>query len=145
MHATTLRRALGLVAAVALTLGAATARGEGADLEVKSAARKLGNEAQKLFDAGDYEAALEKFNLADSLVSAPTLGLRAARCLVKLGRLVEASERYLEVTRMHLDRSAPMVMRKAQVEAHINQGTVHGNRYAAQARTEVDTEEFAGA
>ena len=30
----------------------------------------------------------------------------------------------------------------AQVEAHINQQTVHGNRYGAQARTEVDTEEF---
>jgi len=32
----------------------------------------------------------------------------------------------------------------ARVEAHINQQTVHGNRYSAQARTEVDTEEFAG-
>lgn len=30
----------------------------------------------------------------------------------------------------------------ARLEAHINQQTVHGNRYAAQARTEVDTEEF---
>jgi len=30
-----------------------------------------------------------------------------------------------------------------RVEAHINQRTVHGNRYGAQARTEVDTEEFA--
>jgi aryl-alcohol dehydrogenase-like predicted oxidoreductase len=30
----------------------------------------------------------------------------------------------------------------ARVEAHINERTVHGNRYGAQARTEVDTEEF---
>ena len=29
-----------------------------------------------------------------------------------------------------------------RLEAHINQGTVHGNRYSAQSRTEVDTEEF---
>jgi aryl-alcohol dehydrogenase-like predicted oxidoreductase len=29
-----------------------------------------------------------------------------------------------------------------RVEAHINQQTVHGNRYTAQARSEVDTEEF---
>jgi aryl-alcohol dehydrogenase-like predicted oxidoreductase len=33
----------------------------------------------------------------------------------------------------------------ARVEAHINQNTVHGNRYSAQARSEVDTEEFPGA
>jgi aryl-alcohol dehydrogenase-like predicted oxidoreductase len=31
----------------------------------------------------------------------------------------------------------------ARVEAHINQQTVHGNRYPAQGRSEVDTEEFA--
>lgn len=30
----------------------------------------------------------------------------------------------------------------ARLEAHVNQQTVHGNRYSAQARTEVDTEEF---
>jgi aryl-alcohol dehydrogenase-like predicted oxidoreductase len=30
----------------------------------------------------------------------------------------------------------------ARVDAHINQQTVHGNRYSAQARSEVDTEEF---
>jgi aryl-alcohol dehydrogenase-like predicted oxidoreductase len=30
----------------------------------------------------------------------------------------------------------------ARVDAHINQRTVHGNRYSAQARGEVDTEEF---
>ena len=32
----------------------------------------------------------------------------------------------------------------ARLDAHINQRTVHGNRYSAQARSEVDTEEFAG-
>lgn len=30
----------------------------------------------------------------------------------------------------------------ARLDAHINQQTVHGNRYSAQARSEVDTEEF---
>ena len=32
----------------------------------------------------------------------------------------------------------------ARLEAHINHQTVSGNRYGAQARTEVDTEEFPG-
>lgn len=33
----------------------------------------------------------------------------------------------------------------ARVEAHINERTVHGNRYSAQSRAEVDTEEFSPA
>ncbi len=109
--------AASLLAFAALTIAAAEARAQPVDLETKSAARKLGVEGQKLFESGDVAGALEKFNLADSLVPAPTLGLRAARCLSLLGRLVEASERYLDVTRMQLDRSAPAVMRKAQVDA----------------------------
>ncbi|MGV3493957.1 MAG: aldo/keto reductase [Ramlibacter sp.] len=32
----------------------------------------------------------------------------------------------------------------ARLDAHINHATVHGNRYGAQARVEVDTEEFPG-
>jgi hypothetical protein len=80
-------------------------------------ARKLGAEAIALFDKGEYAVALEKFELANQLVPSPTLALRAARCLVKLGRLVEASERYTEATRMKLDASAQLVQRKAQVEA----------------------------
>lgn len=85
--------------------------------ETKSAARKLGAEGQRLFDAGDYAGALVKFERADTLVPAPTLGLRAARCLAKLGRLVEASERYLAVSRAELDAGAPTVMLRAQEEA----------------------------
>lgn len=113
--------ARGIAAALLVALAAATAAGparaDTADAAAKGTARKLGQEALKLYDAGDYAAALEKLNTADALVPAPTLGLYAARCLAKLGRLVEASERYLEVSRMQLDRFALPVMRKAQVEA----------------------------
>ncbi|UQA55375.1 tetratricopeptide repeat protein [Polyangium aurulentum] len=88
------------------------------DYATRSAARKLGEEGIALYDRGMYVEALEKFNLADQLVPAPTLGLRAARCLIKLGRLVEASERLLEVTRMELDRAQMTpAFRKAQIEA----------------------------
>jgi hypothetical protein len=111
------RRGIGWALVLTALTASAGAFAQNVDLETKSAARKLGAEGQKLFDAGDYAGALEKFNLADSLVPAPTLGLRAARSLVKLGRLVEASERYLDVTRLQLDRVAPAVMRKAQADA----------------------------
>jgi hypothetical protein len=107
--------ALALLASLALA--APIARADNVDATSRSTARRLGQEALKLYDAGDYAGALEKLNTADSLVPAPTLGLYAARCLVKLGRLVEASERYLEVTRMQLDRNALPVMRKAQADA----------------------------
>jgi hypothetical protein len=105
-----------LVCAAALA-AAPPARADNVDPAARSTARKLAQDALKLYDSGDYGAALEKFNTADSLVPAPTLGLYAARCLVKLGRLVEASERYLEVTRMQLDRGAATLMRKAQADA----------------------------
>ena len=83
----------------------------------RAAARKLGDEAGALFAAGDYAAALEKYERADALVHVPTLGVRAARCLEKLGRLVEAAERYLAVTRMEVKRDAPKVHREALSQA----------------------------
>jgi hypothetical protein len=88
------------------------------DFATKSAARKLGEEGIALFDKKQYAEALEKFNLAEQIVPAPTLGLRAARCLVQLGRFVEASERYLEVTRIEMPRNQlTPAFRKAQADA----------------------------
>ncbi len=113
-----MRRFLRLGAAIALVLLSSPSFAQpSTDPATRSTARKLANEGLALSKQGDYAAALEKFNLADSLVPAPTLGLEAARCLEKLGRLVEASERYLEVTRVVLPKSAPAVHRQAQLEA----------------------------
>jgi hypothetical protein len=90
------------------------------DFATKSAARKLGEEGIVLFEKKQFADALEKFNLAEQLVPAPTLGLRAARCLVQLGRFVEASERYLEVIRLDLPQNQlTPAFRKAQAEALI--------------------------
>jgi len=98
-------------------MAAPIAHADKGDPAARSTARKLGQEALKLFDAGDYAAALDKLTTANQLVPTPTLGLYAARCLVKLGRLVEASERYLDVSRMPIDRGAQAVMRKAIIDA----------------------------
>src|SRR5690242_3471253 len=111
------RRSIAAAVLFAVALSGPAARADSVDAAARATARKLGTEAVKLFEAGDFAAALDKFNTADSLVPAPTLGLYAARCLVKLDRLVEASERYLAVTRMQLERGAPAVMRKAQADA----------------------------
>jgi hypothetical protein len=117
-----LRMPLSLAAATlatALLTGPRASAGSAPDVdpETKSAARTLGAEGQRLFEAGDYAGALVKFDRANTLVPAPTLGLRAARCLAKLGRLVEASERYLAVSRAQIDSRAPAVMLRAQEEA----------------------------
>lgn len=88
------------------------------DFLTKSTARKLGEEGIALFEKKQFAEALEKFNLAEKLLPAPTLGVRAARCLVQLGRFVEASERYLEVTRIEVPQSQMTpAFRKAQAEA----------------------------
>lgn len=88
----------------------------------RSAARQLGQEGVALFQKGDYTAALDRLSRAESLVPAPSLSLWAARSLVKLGRLVEANERYLAATRIKLDdqgldKARLEVQQKAQADA----------------------------
>ena len=87
------------------------------DPKLRSAARELGAEGMALFRKGSYAEALDKFNRANKLMHAPTLGVRAARCLAKLGRLVEAAERYLEVTRFKLAPGAAPQYRRAVRDA----------------------------
>lgn len=76
------------------------------DNDTRNSARKLGEEGNKLFAAGDFAGALDRYQRAEALVSVPTLGVRIARCLVKLGRLVEATEKYVQVTRATLPADA---------------------------------------
>ncbi len=88
-----------------------------ADEATRNAARKIAEEGLSLFQGGQYAEALDRFERAGALVRAPTMGLMAGRSLVKLGRLVEASERFLAVTRMTLAKDASDAFRKAQVDA----------------------------
>lgn len=110
-------RALG-TATVALALALATpARATDVDPATVNAARALAEEGLDLYDKGEYAAALDKLGRAEELIQAPTIGLYAARCLEHLGRLIEASERYLEVSRTPLDASASDVFKAAVADA----------------------------
>ncbi|WP_437897237.1 tetratricopeptide repeat protein [Sorangium sp. So ce124] len=102
--------------ALALAL-VATARAADVDPATMNAARALAEEGLDLFDKGQYAAALDKFGRADQLIQAPTIDLYAARCLEQLGRLIEASERYLQVSRTSLDASASDVFKAAVADA----------------------------
>jgi hypothetical protein len=106
--------------AVALTLSLAGARAtqaEAVDDATRSAARALGEQGIALYEAGDYPGALAAFERAEALVQVPTLSLRAARCLEKLGRWVEASERYLTTTALTVSPSLPEAYQEAQRQA----------------------------
>jgi hypothetical protein len=106
--------AIALVVASMLSTAPALAQPDDA---TRLAAHTLGEAGLTLFERGDYRGALEKFDRALALVQVPTLAVRAARCLAKLGRLVEASERYRVTGAMVIDASAPPAFQKAQAEA----------------------------
>ncbi len=88
------------------------------DDATRSAARQLATDGSAAYQADDFAQAYDQFNRAYQLVHVPTVGIWAARSLVKLGRLVEASERYLEVERAPLAASAPAEHVKAQKDAN---------------------------
>jgi hypothetical protein len=108
---------LGLTFAGAACFATHDAWAQPVDDATRSSARQLADEAIDLFDKGDYAGALLKYEHADALVHLPTLQVREARCLDKLGRLVEAAERYVAVTRMELPSDALQVHRDALADA----------------------------
>jgi hypothetical protein len=87
------------------------------DDATRGSARQLGYSGVEAFQAGEYQSAHDKLDKAYRVLQAPSLGLWSARALEKLGRLVEASERYLEVTRVSAERGQEAVQLQAQAEA----------------------------
>jgi len=99
------------------TILARPARGDDVDPATLSAARTLGYAGVQAFQRGDYEAASEKLEKALRVYEVPSLGLWSARALVKLGRLVEAGERYRAVLLMTARTGEEDVQRKAKDDA----------------------------
>jgi hypothetical protein len=87
------------------------------DETLRSAARALGEEGLKLYDEGNFAAAADKLARADEIVRLPTTGLYVARALAKSGKLIEASEKYLAVTKLALAADATEQHRTAQKDA----------------------------
>jgi hypothetical protein len=81
------------------------------------AGKMLGEAGVELFRNGDYAAALEKFRQARSLANVPTLVLRVARCLDKLGRLLEAKQAYEDAVALELEPGALAAQKTAQDDA----------------------------
>jgi len=107
------------VLVVSVTLAAPTARADAPPVDdaTRNAARELARDAVTAFDAGDYAKALDLLDRAHTLVPAPTITIFQARCLSRLGRLVEAMERYEVTRRTPLEPGAPPAFRDAVKDA----------------------------
>lgn len=116
------RSAPAVCAATALSLlllgPARPAYGQQVDSAARGAARALGYEGIQAFQAGDLPLAVDRLERAYQVLRVPSLALWSARALEKSGNWVEASERYLEATRLPIeDGSDRAVQEQAQAEA----------------------------
>ena len=108
-------------ALLALTLGlglcAPAARAEEPDAGTRMAARELAVAGAEAFDKQDFATALDRFQRAESLYKVPSITVMVARCLSRLGRVVEAVDKYEETSRMPLDAASPEAFQRAVAEA----------------------------
>jgi hypothetical protein len=104
----------------------------------RAAAHDMGAEGVEDYQAGNYAAASDKLGRAFNILRVPTLGLWSARALAKEGKLIEASERYLAVTRLDATKGDVALQRQAQADAA-------SEREALQARIPALTVEVKGA
>jgi hypothetical protein len=101
----------------ALVLFAARVNAQEVDASARAVARDLGYAGVAAFERGEYQLATEKLERAFKLLEAPSLGLWSARALVKLGKLVQAAERYRLVGRIKASAGELEVQRQAQQDA----------------------------
>jgi len=89
-----------------------------ADSLERSAARQLGEEGVASYQAGDYATALDRLDRAYATLPTSALALWSARAMEQLGHWVEASERYLQATRIPVDQEGDAkVQESARAEA----------------------------
>lgn len=93
------------------------ARAEEPDAATRVAARELALSGAEAFDKQDFATALDRFQRAESLYKVPSIAVMVARCLAKVGRVVEAVDKYEETLRMPLDAAAPEAFQRAVADA----------------------------
>jgi len=110
-------RTRSILLALSLLLVAPTARAAEDDQAARDVARRYAEEGIAAHDHGDYGAAVQSFTKAYRVLGVPTVGVRLARSLVKLGRLVEATKAYESVLAAPVKKSDPPVFAQAVTEA----------------------------
>ncbi len=112
-----MRRCAGLLLLASLLLLSSHGRAQSAEEAARAAARKLGYAGIEAYQAADYASAADKLDRAYQVLKAPSLGLWSARSMLATGRLVDASERLVEVTRLSVESGERKVQEKAKVDA----------------------------
>ncbi|MBN1607286.1 MAG: PEGA domain-containing protein [Polyangiaceae bacterium] len=111
------RRYFVLFAAVTTWAALAPAQEEEADAQTRTAARELARQGAEAYDNGDDQTALDRLDRAYALVPAPSISVMQARVLVRLGRWVEALDRYEKTRVTVLGPTAPEAFRQAVADA----------------------------
>jgi hypothetical protein len=83
----------------------------------RAEARKIGYAGVEAYQAGDFATARDRLETAYQLLRVPSLGLWSARALAKLGKLVEAEARYLEVIRLPTSVGDEAIQEQARQDA----------------------------
>jgi len=89
------------------------------DQKGRDEAQDLGERGVEAYTNGDWEQSRQLFHRAYQLVPAPTLAIREADALVRLGRLVEARETYSRVSQSLVDDESPAAFRLAVKRAAV--------------------------
>ena len=110
------RIALPAALAVALALGAATARAEPSAAD-KSRATQLMDDGFDYREKKDEQSALKAFGAADTIMNVPTTAIEVARSQAALGMLVEARDTAVRVTKMPVRAKEPPPFLQARKEA----------------------------
>jgi len=88
-----------------------------ADDAARAKARTLGYAGVESYAAGDFATASSKLEESFQLLPVPSLGLWSARALVRLGKLVQAEQRYRSVASLPLRQDDPPAQQTAKADA----------------------------
>jgi hypothetical protein len=83
----------------------------------RETARGLMREGDAAFDHKDYNSALQAYSAAHAIMGVPSTGLAVARAQVQLGKLVDARDTALSVTRLPTAAREPAALTEARAEA----------------------------
>lgn len=110
--------ALALGTCLATSTGVRAALAAPPDDVKRKLASDLADRGSEQFDQQRWELALENFRAAYKTLPSPVIALYEGRCLVKLGRLVEATEAYDRAETFKLPTNPSAASRSAVVSAH---------------------------
>jgi hypothetical protein len=123
---------------LAIAVSAGPARAEDADAGIRMAARELALSGADAFDKQDYVTALDRFQRAEALYRAPSIAVMVARCLARVGRVVEAVDKYEATRRIPLEANAPDAFHRAVADANAEVDAVKARVARLQLRLPAD-------